>query len=112
MMEDNYGDHPFLPPEDCEYFEKKITAAFRDLNLPDHMLGGILRYVFCGIEAGSFMHNVLKNDFLGACTSADSTNQYKLRDWAMLFHYLPRGCWGSEELVTDWMKGFKRGDSI
>ena len=79
--------------------------------VPEHMRGGLQRYIEDGIEPGSFLLAVLANDFVNAIGMADGINREYLSDWALfLYNELPgRGshkpdCWGSREAVDNWIK--------
>jgi len=73
--------------------------------LPEDLQGGMRRYVEQGIEPGSFMAGVLKNDLFGALGRADEFNRYRIFDickW--IYNEAPYSCWGSKEKVEAWIK--------
>jgi len=79
--------------------------------VPEHMRGGVRRYIENGIPPGHFLTAVLSNDFVGAIGRADEVNKERFGDWALfLYNELPgRGsyrqdCWGSREAVKNWIK--------
>ena len=47
---------------------------YRGLGIPEHMIGGTLRYFNDHIEPGDFLCAVLINDFMEACGRADEKN--------------------------------------
>lgn len=72
--------------------------------IPDHMRGGIERYVLHGVPMGHFGTALLSNDFMGAANRADSENLACLGQWAQfLYNYVPNGCKGSPERVSEWI---------
>lgn len=88
-----------------------LKVACEKHGIPDYMHGAIERYVFDGIHPGDFLTALFSNDFMEAAIRADSTNIECFRAYAMLFYNdLPRGCWGSPELMREWM-GLRRAVS-
>lgn len=73
--------------------------------IPEHMIGGLRRYIENGIEPGSFLEAVLCNDLKGAVGRADQTNKHRLHDYIMfLYNFAPSSCWGSPEKYTAWVE--------
>ena len=73
--------------------------------IPEHMRGGVRRYLEEGIEPGSFLLSLLENNFIRVCRQADATNRELLFVWAeFLWWEMPGGSWGSPEKVEAWMK--------
>ncbi len=71
--------------------------------LPDHMQGGMRRYVENGIQPGSFLTALLSNDFMEAARKADNVNLHNLYIYASFFHNeLPEECYGSPAAVKSW----------
>ena len=84
--------------------ETGILASLAASRIPDHMHGGLMRYLVHGIQPGSFMLAVLSNDLQEACMRADDSNRYRLFDYvSWLYSYAPQGSWGSEDRVIEWM---------
>ena len=76
--------------------------------LPEHLQGGMRRYIENGIGAGHFLTAVLSNDLFGAVSHADPKSLEALSDivkW--LYNEAPSTCWGSKERVQEW-----HGDSL
>lgn len=49
---------------------------------------------------GHFLSALLANDFVEACTRADSTNKDLLHEWAIwLYNDVPANAWGSDEIA-------------
>lgn len=72
--------------------------------LPEHMRGGMRRYIENGIPPGSFQRAVLSNDLMGAYRKGDDINTAAMRDYAMfLYNDAPSGCYGSPAHVVDWI---------
>lgn len=77
---------------------------FDGYRIPEHTQGALERYLTHGLEPGSFLMAVLVNDLFGAVGRADSWNSAALADivkW--LYNEAPRGSFGNEELVNDWL---------
>jgi len=73
--------------------------------LPEHMRGGMQRYIERGIPPGSFLSAVLANDFVLAVSLADRINRRRLLDFAeFLCLEAPAMCWGSRESVERWVE--------
>ena len=73
--------------------------------LPEHMRGGVERYIIHGLPPGDFLRAVLQNDFIGAFAQADDINIGNMRLWAMwLWNYAPRGSYGSPERYNEWVR--------
>jgi len=73
--------------------------------LPEGLKGGLQRYIEHGIEPGSFLQAVLRNDLMGSFAQADIHNRYLLFDivrW--LYNEAPSQCWGSSEKVKAWIE--------
>lgn len=72
--------------------------------LPDHMRGGMRRYIEKGIPPGSFLEAVLSNDLMGALAEADATNRHALPAYGRyLYNDVPSACHGSSEKVEAWI---------
>lgn len=81
-------------------------------NIPEHMKGGLDRYVRLGIRPGDFLQSVLCNDFAGTILRADHINKHALHEYALILHsgIIPADAWGSREAVERWIaKGGERG---
>jgi len=73
--------------------------------LPEHIQGGMRRYVEEGIEPGSFCMAALSNDLVGAYGVADDLNTIRMHDIARwLYNDCPAGARGSTERVQKWME--------
>lgn len=82
----------------------RLEQRARDCGIPAYMVGGLMRYLFDRIPAGSFLDNVLSNDLMGALKCADDTNVNCLRAYGMfLYNYAPMGSYGSPAKVAAWL---------
>jgi hypothetical protein len=73
-------------------------------SIPEHMRGGIIRYVERGIPPGHFLRAVFANDLMEACARGDRENQLLLADYAkLLVNQCPGGCWDSSEKCIAWV---------
>lgn len=75
-------------------------------NIPEHMRGGIERYVRAGIRPGDFLLAVFRDEFSEAVLRADFANERLLREYALFLHsgIIPDQAWGSRAKVDDWIK--------
>lgn len=81
-------------------FKEKIKSA----GLPSYMYGAIERYVFNGIEPGSFLKAVLENNLMDAVSLADDNNINVIANWVKFLYWeTPADCWQSEKHVRDWI---------
>ena len=77
----------------------------RWLLIPDHMIGGLRRYIENGIKPGSFLSAVLSNNLRDAVEYADDTNYRRIPDYIQfLYNYAPAGSWGSVKNFYSWME--------
>ena len=81
------------------------------LGIPEHMHGGMLRYLLHGLPPGSFLTAVLSNDLREAVAYADEKNQSSLARYVVFLHnHAPLGAWGSPERVSEWIESFRLRD--
>ena len=73
-------------------------------NIPEHMHSGIIGYIEHGWQPGSFLNAVLCNNLFEAASCADDINRQYLFSYAQLLYEIPRACWGSQEVVDEWIK--------
>jgi hypothetical protein len=72
--------------------------------IPEHMIGALSRYVFDGLQPGSFLEAVLSNDLRRAAERADEYNRDNIVNWVtLLYNYVPASCWGSPEKYHQWV---------
>lgn len=71
--------------------------------IPEHMRGGIERYVLLGMPPGGFLRAVICNDLFDAVGRADDFNIKLLGNYCKFFHgWAPHECWGSTEKYEKW----------
>ena len=73
--------------------------------LPDHLRGGMKRYLESGILPGGFLQACLRNDLSDAVLRADDETLPHLRDvvW-FLNNEVPAPAWGSQKKTDEWVK--------
>lgn len=72
--------------------------------IPQHMRGGIERYVMSGVPMGSFLTAIFANDFQEAAGRADDENRQALFGYArFLYNSVPSNCKGSYGAVDAWI---------
>ena len=72
--------------------------------VPEHLRGGIERYVENRIEAGGFLTKVFENDLFGAMGQADMNSRAGLFEVVnYIYNHCPSSCHGSPEKVTAWL---------
>ena len=71
--------------------------------LPEHLRGGVERWIEHGIRPGSFLRAVLDNQLYQAFMLADDKNLPALRDICRWFcNHAPPGSFGSPEVTARW----------
>lgn len=84
------------------YVEEQIDRGAH--HIPEHMIGGVKRYVLRGIPPGSGMRYLLENDFMAAHGNLDDDNRAALSGWCLfLYNYVPSLCQGSPDKVQAWI---------
>lgn len=74
--------------------------------VPPLTLKSIDRYARERIPPGGFLRAVLKNDLRMAVAKADNRNRKALWDIVRYcMNEIPSKCWGSPEVVKEWMEG-------
>ena len=72
--------------------------------LPEHIREAMKRYIENRIAPGDFLMAVLSNDLMGAISRADYINRDKIHDiCCFLYNEAPADCWGSPEIVKQWL---------
>jgi len=81
-----------------------MTYKFQGYEIPNHVLGGLERYINDHIRPGDFLMAVLCNDFVHAVAKADTHSIQNLKAYmGYLYNVAPSVCWGSHENVRDWL---------
>ena len=74
--------------------------------LPEHIRGGVKRYIEDKIPPGDFLTAVICNNLKESFGRADETNIAHMFDIVSFFYNeAPSGCWGSKKKMNDWLKG-------
>jgi hypothetical protein len=72
--------------------------------IPNHLRGGLARYLVHGIQPGGFMSAVLDNDLIGAFSRADLIAARSMREIvAFLYNWAPRSSYGMKGSVDAWL---------
>ena len=77
--------------------------------LPEHIRGGMQRYIENCIPPGDFLTAVICNDLKNSFGLADDINKKRLFDIVnFMYNEAPSLCWGSYEKMNSWLsKGLK-----
>ncbi|MGE0289307.1 MAG: hypothetical protein AB7I42_26470 [Bradyrhizobium sp.] len=79
------------------------VRRFTWLGIPERMRPGLARWFLHGVEPGSFLRAVLKNQLCATVGAADEENLKALHDYAtFLYCEAPQGSWGSELIYNRW----------
>lgn len=73
--------------------------------LPEHIQGGVQRYIENGITPGDFLQAVICNNLKESFMYADDINvvyMHEIVNW--FYNYAPGVCWGSWERMEKWCK--------
>jgi len=80
-----------------------LAEALHRNNVPEHLHGGLERWLQHGIIPGSFLTAVLENDLKKSLELGDSRNIATLHQLvSALWQELPSAAWGSPERVNAW----------
>jgi len=72
-------------------------------SLPEHIQGGMERYIEQGIAPGDFLQAVIKNQLVDSFALADETNIRSMFDIAsFMYNQAPLACRGSLEAMKAW----------
>ncbi|MGB1561590.1 MAG: hypothetical protein ACPHN2_08845 [Sinimarinibacterium flocculans] len=78
--------------------------SFRQFHIPERMMAPLLAYIERGELPGDFLQAVLRNDFQRAALLADDENAANLPAYAgYLYNEAPVVCYGSAEIVAEWV---------
>lgn len=105
----HFGDLHYLksvPNLQYVYHPPAVSTEWHErirMTIPEHMVGGLIRYLEDGMIPGHFLSAILMNDLYGAVRAADDINIRRLPDFVnALYNYAPAGSWGSPEKVKLW----------
>jgi len=76
-------------------------------SLPEHLRGGVARYIEQGIKPGSFLTAIICNNLKDSFFRADNICLERMFDIIEFFNNeAPFRCWGSKEKMTEWIREF------
>lgn len=74
--------------------------------LPETSKTGLENYVTHKLMPGSFLMAVLSNNLFDAVNKADNEHQKQLVNIVkFLYNRVPSNCWGTREMVLDYLQG-------
>ena len=80
-----------------------MTYRFRNTTIPEHIFGGIRRWIEFGDHPGHFLMAVITNNLKEAVGRADDECIAGLPAIVgYLYNVAPSECWGSEERAAAW----------
>ncbi len=86
---------------EIEYF-----SAMQSAGVPEHLQGGLMRYLVHRIPPGHFLTAVLSNDLKEAMGRADEASRAGLYQIvSFLYNDAPAPCWGTPGKVWAWLNG-------
>lgn len=86
-------------------YVNELQADMDYFGIPERMRGGIIRYLYEGVEPGGFLMAVFENNLRGAVAKADAENTKLLGNYAMFCgNVMPMASTGSPHNVTNWIK--------
>jgi hypothetical protein len=84
---------------------KDLLADIDYLILPVSCREGMRRWIEQGIEPGSFLCAVIRNELVEAFIAADTYNRTAMGYFCLfLRHEAPPECWGSREKMDAWQR--------
>jgi len=88
--------------------EQELRQSLDEYGVPDHMHGGITRYILQGIPPGDFLTAVICNDLMNALGRADDINREALFSFVNWFYNVaPTDCWKSKKNMQDWIEAHR-----
>jgi hypothetical protein len=85
--------------QETHYLGQLIAAG-----VPEHLHGGLVRYLVHRLQPGHFLTAVLENDLREAMGRADEQSRAGLFQIVkFLYNDAPSICWGSPERVQQWL---------
>lgn len=82
---------------------ERLRAELATSPVPEHLRGGLLRWMVDGIRPGDFLCAILRNDLHDAERRADPTSRLAMtaiHDW--LYNFAPCNCWRSVTNFARW----------
>lgn len=85
--------------------EARLLRKLGENAVPEHLHGGLIRYLLLGILPGHFLTAVLMNNLAESFARADETSRAGLFNIVQfLYSDVPATAWGSEARVRQWVK--------
>ena len=92
------------PQATQERAEAMCYERLRAARVPEHLHGGLMRYLVHHLQPGHFLTAVLSNDLREAMGRADETSRAGLFEIvSFLYNNAPAAAWGNLERVEDWL---------
>jgi len=93
-----------LTDEDLQVMLAEHKALNPDLEIRADIKESLIMYSNEGLRPGGFLESVLANDLFGALGKADSYNRATIfQITSYIYNFLPSNCWGSYEIVNEWV---------
>jgi hypothetical protein len=89
-----------------------MTYRAFGMEVPEHIIESLQRYIDHGVPTGGFLRAVIENDLYLSVSMADEIN---IRIIPAILAYLvnnaPTGCWGRTGIFDKWLE-FKHEDRV
>ena len=83
----------------------KFYFGFRRFVIREEMIEALEGYVQNRLPVGCFLQAILENNLVEALGRADEQNLLNIPAYgAWLYNEAPGNCWGSPEIVKEWLK--------
>jgi hypothetical protein len=80
-----------------------VSATHAWGKIPEHLRGGLARYLIFGVRTGSALQAFLENDLLQFVSYANEQTLAGLQPMTkFLCNYTPRGCYGHPGVTENW----------
>jgi len=80
-----------------------VSATHAWGQIPEHLRGGLARYLIFGVRTGSALQAFLENDLLRFVHCANDDTLAALRPMTQfIYNYTPRGCFGRDGVTDSW----------
>lgn len=87
----------------AQHYLQRLDVA----EVPEHLHGGLIRYLTSGIPPGHFLTAVLENNLAESFSRADENSRAGLFNLVrFLYNDVPSTAWGSRAKVDAWMATF------
>jgi hypothetical protein len=89
-------------------YNQHVVDQIQWERIHEPLRGALQRYIEHGVLFGDFLYAMLTNNLTMTFQKADSENVKKVQEiLTFIYQELPGPCWGSEERVESWVKGFQ-----